>query len=147
MKIILKTAFALLIALAFSNNSYGQLVNYDNKVDLVLSDGTNLVLYGSDSKPLEYYYLPVNLRLAKRPDGVPEFLFLKYTTDQKADAGGVQGAIMHFLMEWGLTPEQLADAQKKIEELFKKAPVGCITEKTPAGNRFTKQCRTTASCR
>ncbi|MCC6283546.1 MAG: hypothetical protein IT262_23270, partial [Saprospiraceae bacterium] len=138
MKIILKTAFALLIALAFSNNSYGQLVNYDNKVDLVLSDGTNLVLYGSDSKPLEYYYLPVNLRLAKRPDGVPEFLFLKYTTDQKADAGGVQGAIMHFLMEWGLTPEQLADAQKKIEELFKKGSRRVYYGKDPSGKQIYK---------
>lgn len=138
MKIILKTAFAFLIAFAFSNTCFGQLVNYDNKVDLVLSDGTNLVLYGSDSKPLEYYYLPVNLRLAKRPDGVPEFLFLKYTTDQKADAGGVQGAIMHFLMEWGLTPEQLADAQKKIEELFKKGTRRVYYGKDPSGKQIYK---------
>lgn len=110
------SAFCLM--LFYTNPIFGQLLNYDNKVDLVLSDGTNLVLYGADAKPNEYYYLPVNLRLAKRPDGVPEFLFLKYTTEQRADAGGVQGAIMHFLMEWGLTPEQLADAQKKIEALF-----------------------------
>lgn len=109
---------ALCLMLFYNNPIFGQLLNYDNKVDLVLSDGTNLVLYGADAKPNEYYYLPVNLRLAKRPDGVPEFLFLKYTTEQRADAGGVQGAIMHFLMEWGLTPEQLADAQKKIEALF-----------------------------
>lgn len=109
---------ALCLMLFYNNSIFGQLLNYDNKVDLVLSDGTNLVLYGADAKPNEYYYLPVNLRLAKRPDGVPEFLFLKYTTEQRADAGGVQGAIMHFLMEWGLTPEQLADAQKKIETLF-----------------------------
>ena len=79
------------------------------------------MLHGSDSKPLEYYYLPVNLRLAKRPDGVPEFLFLNYTTDQKADAGGVQGAIMHFLMEWGLTPEQLAKLQAMRAEQAKAA--------------------------
>lgn len=109
---------ALFLTLFYTNSTFAQLLNYDNKVDLVLSDGTNLVLYGADAKPNEYYYLPVNLRLAKRPDGVPEFLFLKYTTEQRADAGGVQGAIMHFLMEWGLTPEQLADAQKKIEALF-----------------------------
>lgn len=110
------SAFCLM--LFYTNPAFCQLLNYDNKVDLVLSDGTNLVLYGADAKPNEYYYLPVNLRLSKRPDGVPEFLFLKYTTEQRADAGGVQGAIMHFLMEWGLTPEQLADAQKKIEALF-----------------------------
>lgn len=109
---------SIVFLLLCCNLSYAQLLNYDNKVDLVLSDGTNLVLYGADAKPNEYYYLPVNLRLAQRPDGVPEFLFLKYTTEQRADAGGVQGAIMHFLMEWGLTATQLADAQKKIEALF-----------------------------
>jgi hypothetical protein len=108
----------ILIFLGANSLLQAQLLDYENKVDLVLSDGTNLVLYGAEGKPLEYYYLPVNLRLASRPDGVPEFLFLKYTTEAKADAGGVQGAIMHFLMEWGLTSDQMTDAQKKLEALF-----------------------------
>ncbi|AEE49551.1 hypothetical protein [Haliscomenobacter hydrossis] len=112
---------SIVFVLLCCNLSYAQLLNYDNKVDLVLSDGTNLVLYGADAKPNEYYYLPVNLRLAQRPDGVPEFLFMKYTTEQRADAGGVQGAIMHFLMEWGLTAPQLADAQSKLDALFGKS--------------------------
>ncbi|MBK9492496.1 MAG: hypothetical protein IPO07_29655 [Haliscomenobacter sp.] len=112
---------SIVFVLLCCNLSYAQLLNYDNKVDLVLSDGTNLVLYGAEGKPNEYYYLPVNLRLSQRPDGVPEFLFMKYTTEQRADAGGVQGAIMHFLMEWGLTPAQLADAQSKLEALFGKS--------------------------
>ncbi|HET6225496.1 MAG TPA: hypothetical protein VFF27_04390, partial [Bacteroidia bacterium] len=93
--------------------SRSQVLDYENRVDVVLKDGTNVTMFGRD-KALgstqmsgEYFYLPVHLRLSKKLDGVtPEFLFMKYTTEQKADQGGVQGAIMHFLMEWGLTPEQ-----------------------------------------
>ncbi|MBK9492472.1 MAG: hypothetical protein IPO07_29535 [Haliscomenobacter sp.] len=119
---------SIVFVLLCCNLSYAQLLNYDNKVDLVLSDGTNLVLYGAEGKPNEYYYLPVNLRLSQRPDGVPEFLFMKYTTEQRP-MRGVQGAIMHFLMEWGLTPTQLADAQANWRHCLAKAAVGCIMEK------------------
>jgi hypothetical protein len=62
----------------------------------------------------EYYYLPVKLRLSEKIDGTPEFLFMKYTTEQRVDAGGAQGAIMHFLMEWGLNKEQEKEATEKL---------------------------------
>ena len=62
----------------------------------------------------EYYYLPANLRLSKRTDSTPEFLFLKYTTEETVEAGGVQGALMHFLMEWGLTADQEKELQAKL---------------------------------
>lgn len=97
-----------------------QILDYNNKVEIILDDKTNVILFGSDKSPNEYYYLPTNLRLSKRPDGVPEFLFLKYTTDQRTDVGGVQGALMHFLMEWGLSPEQMANAQQKIKAIYQK---------------------------
>ncbi|HEX5111523.1 MAG TPA: hypothetical protein VFV79_01660, partial [Saprospiraceae bacterium] len=75
----------------------------------------------------EYYYLPVGLKLSKKEDGkTPEFLFLKYTTEERVDAGGVQGALLHFLMEWGLSAEQEAEAQQKlvakIKDLSKTNP-------------------------
>lgn len=63
-----------------------------------------------------YYYLPTNLHLSARPDGTPEFLFLKYTTEARETAGGVNGAIMHFLMEWGLTKEQEAELQVELKK-------------------------------
>src|SRR5690606_21269133 len=63
----------------------------------------------------DYYYLPVNMRLSKKDDGTPQFLLLKYTTDERADAGGVQGALMHFLMEWGLTPAQERELDTKLK--------------------------------
>jgi hypothetical protein len=75
-----------------------------------------------------YYYLPVNLHLSKRPDGTPEFLFLKFTTEEREDQGGVSGALMHFLMEWGLTKQQETELQN---ELKKKDPAGKLMGAVP----------------
>jgi len=96
-----------------------QVLDYQNKVEIVLNDGTHVILFGK-AKSLnntytgEYYYLPVGLRLSRRADATPEFLFLKYTTEQRAESGGEQGGLIHFLMEWGLTPAQLQEAQAKL---------------------------------
>ncbi|MFT5103347.1 MAG: hypothetical protein ACI86C_001000, partial [Candidatus Latescibacterota bacterium] len=60
----------------------------------------------------DYYYLPTNLRLSNRADGVPEFLFTKFTTESST---GVSGAIMHFLMKFGLTDAQQQEAEAKIK--------------------------------
>lgn len=96
-----------------------QILDYNNRVDIVLDNGVSVTLFGrastlSSSFSSDYYYLPKNLKLGQKPDGTPEFLFLKYTTDERADQGGTQGAIMHFMMEWGLTAEELAEAQSKL---------------------------------
>ena len=106
-------------------SSIGQVLDSENKVGITLSDGTQVVAYGRantassssyDKFSNEYYYLPTNLRLSKKDDGTPEFIFVKYTTEETAAAGGVQGALMHFLMEWGLTPAQEKELQDKITE-------------------------------
>ncbi len=119
------TVYAVLLLLAqFAN---GQLMDYSNKITVVLSDGTNVTLYGRTTNEKvpgtdnyafsgEYYYLPVHLRLAAKEDGTPEFLLLKYTTDERTDAGGVQGALTHFLVKWGLTPQQETELAQKVKE-------------------------------
>ncbi len=63
-----------------------------------------------------YYYLPPgnSLRLSTREDGTPEFLFVKYTTDETEAAGGVQGGLLHFLMEWSLSRLQERDLRTKV---------------------------------
>jgi len=113
----------------FIDPSMGQILDSENKVGITLSDGTQVIAYGrantvssgSYSKfSNEYYYLPTNLRLSQKKDGTPEFIFVKYTTDEKADAGGTQGALMHFLMEWGLTEKQEKEMQITLEEKLKK---------------------------
>lgn len=103
-----------------------QVLDSENKVSIALSDGTQVLLYGRANTVSsgasygtfsnEFYYLPTNLRLSKKKDGkTPEFLFMKYTTEAREDAGGAQGALMHFLMEWGLTPDQTTEAEGKLK--------------------------------
>ncbi len=101
-----------------------QLLDYNNKVEVILNDGLQMIMYGRASSlntafSEEYFYLPLNLKLGVKPDGTPEFLFVKYTTEEKADQGGTQGAIMHFLMEWGLSASQLAEANAKLKAKLK----------------------------
>jgi hypothetical protein len=95
----------------------------ENRLTIALHDGTQITLLGEASSTAQpsrnYYYLPVNLRLGKRPDGVPEFLFVKYTTE--AGPAGVSGAVMHFLMEWGLTADQQKELGDALTALFPTA--------------------------
>ncbi len=119
--------FCAAILFAFTNIQ-AQILDYNNKVEVVLQSGLNIIMYGKaitlDQRSLignpgppsnEFYYIPTNLRLSKREDGTPKFLFVKYTTDARESAGGVQGAVMHFLMEWGLDQAQMAEAQSLLE--------------------------------
>ena len=92
-----------------------------NRITVQLEDGTQVMLLGeavslATAQSNRYYYLPVNLRLAKRPDGTPEFLFLKFTTEKSAAQGGINGGLMHFLMEWGLTPAQEEELRAKLKQ-------------------------------
>lgn len=98
---------ALLLVAALPRPASGQLLDDENRYTFQLRDGTQVVVLGTASPlgsrtpSLQYFYLPTNLRLARQPDGTPEFLFLKYTSDS-----GMQGGLLHFLMEWGLTAAQ-----------------------------------------
>lgn len=98
----------------------------ENTLTIQLQDGTQVRLYGEAGaspgvRTHRYYYLPVGLRIATRPDGTPEFLFLKFTTEAAAGPAAVNGAIMHFLMEWGLTPQQEQDLTAKLKARFQDA--------------------------
>ncbi|MGQ0738321.1 MAG: hypothetical protein ACT4OJ_04610 [Bacteroidota bacterium] len=99
-----------------------QNLGYRSKITIALTDGSLVTLYAqldgsgkmaTDSK--NYYYLPTQVLLAKDPrTKTPQFQFLNYVTEQREDQGGVSGALMHFLMQSGFTPEQLADMQAKL---------------------------------
>ncbi len=39
---------------------------------------------------------------------------MKYTTEEKADAGGVQGGLLHFLMQWSLSTQQERELRSKV---------------------------------
>ncbi len=122
-------ALAGLLLLGLTSTRAGAYAVSEGRRTETLSDGTqvNLILDSDrtevaaiqrllgQSGGRRYYYLPTNLRLSKRDDGVPEFLFLKFTTEQRETEGGVSGALMHFLMEYGLTPAQEQELTRKLQ--------------------------------
>lgn len=121
LKILLVTLILPVILLA-------QSLDDENVLSITLSDGTSVVLYGkyeafSKEKSLEYYYVPTDLRLGSKPDSTPEFLFAKFTTEERADQGGVSGAIIHFLMEWGLDPKKKAELSQKLTKKIRGAKI------------------------
>lgn len=119
-------ALVFISLFAITQNLHSQILDYQNKVTVILNGGQKVTLYGkasnekvpgTDSYKMtnEYYYLPVGMRLSQRADNTPEFLLLKYTTDERTESGGVQGGLMHFLMEWGLTKQQETELQSKLK--------------------------------
>lgn len=109
MRIHLTISFLLLAALGSMVSA--QVLDSENKLTITLKDQTKVTLYGqasslSDAKTNNYYYLPCNLRLSRKQDGTPEFLFLKFTSDERNATGVTQGALLHLLMEYGLTKAQ-----------------------------------------
>jgi hypothetical protein len=90
---------------------------------VVLDDGTSVKLYAQSEgsaagRARRFYYLPVGLRLAERPDGTPEFLFLKFTSEAASGAKAASGGLIHFLMEWGLTKAQEQQVLAKLKTKF-----------------------------
>ena len=121
LRFILRTLPAMLFSI-FAVKAFAQVLDSENKLSVALNDGTQVLLYGKAGSVAgqitnEYYYLPTGLRLSKNASGDPEFLFLKYVTDKKEGSTDVSGAVMHFLMEWGLTDKQLAETREKIKQL------------------------------
>lgn len=144
----LHTLFRSLLAaavLSWAGGAAAVVLDDDNRLDVTLSDGTQVTLYGEAGatrgiKSANYYYLPVNLRLSQRPDRTPEFLFLKFTTEQSAAQGGISGALMHFLMEWGLTPAQEADLAAKLKQQNRNAQLkGAVPMESEGGEAASFQ--------
>ena len=134
-KLILLGAVAalLLVGALTARPASAIILDDENLIKITLKDGTDLQCYGQSTstpgtKSHNYYYLPANLHLSMRKDGVPEFLFLKFTTEARTDQGGVNGGLLHFLMEWGLTPDQEKEAAEALKE---KDPKGILLGAAP----------------
>jgi len=103
----------------------------DKRISVVLDDQTQVTLYGAvgngtDGKT-DYYYLPPRLSLSTNEEGSPEFMFMKFITDESEDNGGVSGAILHFLVEWGLTSDQEEELSDRLEDDFDGNLAGAAT--------------------
>jgi hypothetical protein len=84
----------------------------------------NQMLWAGTAGPEKrYYYLPPPPRVAVDAEGRPQFLFMKFTSDRTTEAGGVTGGILHFLCEYGLTPEQEKELERKLADKVKGAKV------------------------
>ena len=70
-------------------------------------------MFNMETNRTEYYYLPVNLRVAINQNNLPELLFMSWDTDpQKSEPQG----ILHWILTWGLTAHQ----EKEIQDLLIK---------------------------
>ncbi|MCI4670723.1 MAG: hypothetical protein MRZ79_21490 [Bacteroidia bacterium] len=131
-----KSLLLMIFGILLLRPGQAQVIDNENKVNVILSDGVNVTLYGaastlSDEKSKEYYYMPTKLRLSKKADGTPMFLFLKYTTeDPRGDESN--GAILHMLMEYGLTREQERELGNKLKRQVKGAVLKGVVDVDPA---------------
>jgi len=132
----IKKTILILLGIWASSQVGAQVVDNENKINVVLSDGTSVTLYGaastlSDEKTKEYYYMPTNLRLSQKADGTPMFLFLKYTTeDPRGDE--TSGAILHLLMEYGLTKKQERELSGILQGRYRGAVLKGVCDVEPA---------------
>ena len=60
-----------------------------------------------------WYYLPTAFRLSVREEATPEFSFLIFSTEEGEEASG---AILNFLLVWGLNAAQEAATSSWIQE-------------------------------
>lgn len=115
----------------------GQILDANNKITLTLSDGTPVTLYGkasdlSDEPTKEYFYMPTNLRLSQKADGTPQFLYLMYTSEENSEEAS--GAILHMLMEYGLTPKQERELQSTLRGKYRGAELKGVVDVEPDGD-------------
>jgi hypothetical protein len=102
-------------------------IQYGRHVDIKLADGTTVRCFpAATNDPLKtssnYYYLPANPRISTGPDGLPKFSMIRFVSDKTKQAGGAEGAVLHFLVEYGLTQAQ----QQETANLLKKQVKGAI---------------------
>lgn len=85
----------------------------EGTVRVKLADGTPVTVMRDpdEDAPHAYRYLPANLTISRRGDGPPEFSFLPYRKDEGEE---LDGALMHVLLRWGLSPSQEAELQRAL---------------------------------
>ncbi len=118
-------------------------IQYGKHIDITLKNG-NVVrcLPAATNDPnrpsKNYYYLPTSPRVARGPDGVPKFSLIRFVTDKTKEAGGVDGAIIHFLAEYGLTPKEKQELKMALRKMVPGAVLkGAVPLEVEAeGNSF-----------
>lgn len=101
-------------------------IMYGRHVDVKLADGTTVRCFPAATDDPEtvsknYYYLPANPRVSIDTEGRPRFSLIRFVTDKTIEEGGADGAILHFLVEYGLTDQQKEEAQVNLRRQVKDA--------------------------
>ncbi len=118
-------------------------IRYGKHVDITLSDGTVVRCYPAATVDpnvvaKNWYYLPTSPHIARDRQGVPQFSLIKFVTDKSKEQGGVEGAVLHFLVEYGLSPQQKKELERKLKQRVPGAILkGAVPlENTAEGNSF-----------
>lgn len=109
----------LVLGLFVAGAAQAVVLDSETRTEIVLEDGTTVTLYAeagtrAGRSTRNYYFLPFDMRLSTKPDSTPEFLFTEFITEQSVSQGGLSGALMHFLVTWGPTPEKVAELETKL---------------------------------
>ncbi|MFP3869527.1 MAG: hypothetical protein ACLFVT_01425, partial [Syntrophobacteria bacterium] len=119
-------------------------IQYGRHIDLKLKDGLTVRCFPEATRSPQitskkYYYLPANPHVARDPDGTPKFSMIRFVTDKTKEAGGAEGAIIHFLVEYGLSKAQQQELAKALKKRVKDAKLmGAVPLEVGAeGNSFS----------
>ncbi|MBU4054959.1 MAG: hypothetical protein KKA41_11375, partial [Proteobacteria bacterium] len=118
-------------------------IAYGRHVDVKLADGSTVRCFPTATTDPEkpgknYYYLPTNPHVSKFPDGMPKFSMIRFVSDKAKEAGGAEGAVLHFLVEYGLDQAQQQETAKLLQKQVKDAVLkGAVPLEVGAeGNSF-----------
>ena len=101
-------------------------IQYGRHVEVKLKDGTTVRCFPAATRDPEkpsknYYYLPTNPHVSVDQDGLPKFSMIRFVSDKTKEAGGAEGAVLHFMVEYGLSKSQLQEAARELKRLEKGA--------------------------
>jgi hypothetical protein len=118
-------------------------IQYGRHRDIKLKDGTTVRCFPAATNDPEktstnFYYLPTNPRVATHEDGTPKFSMIRFVSDKSKEDGGAEGAVLHFLVEYGLDRKQVMETEKLLEKEVKGAKLkGAVPLEVGAeGNSF-----------
>ncbi len=118
-------AFWLFLSLALAAFGAGRGECQEIMLDKVVKCG-DLICFPTYDDNSTYYYLPDHPRVAKK-NGRPQFSFLKYARIKESGKAGINraegGGILHFLVEYGVTPGRIAKAEAALKQKDKKAKI------------------------
>lgn len=95
--------------------SSAQYLRLEDPQRLTLSDSSKLILVNRRDGLNQYYYFPINLRLANKKDGTPEISFLGIKESAEDSERKYSGGILHFLLTWGLDASQMDEADSLLK--------------------------------